>query len=67
MCSISIGKLIFQLNLNSTFFETLITNLNLIQCFWTDTYVQKYIRNEYKRFRTIVANRVSEIREASEG
>ncbi len=36
-------------------------------CFWTDsTSVLKYIRNENKRFRTFVANRVSEIREASE-
>lgn len=36
-------------------------------CFWTDsTSVLKYIRNENKRFRTFVANRISAIREASD-
>nr|XP_055059768.1 uncharacterized protein LOC129443292 [Misgurnus anguillicaudatus] len=36
-------------------------------CFWTDsTSVLKYIKNENKRFRTFVANRISAIREASD-
>ncbi|XP_049323404.1 uncharacterized protein LOC125782685 [Astyanax mexicanus] len=36
-------------------------------CFWTDsTSVLKYIKNEEKRFRTFVANRVSTIREITD-
>ncbi|KAL7840982.1 hypothetical protein SRHO_G00246730 [Serrasalmus rhombeus] len=36
-------------------------------CFWTDsTSVLKYIKNEEKRFRTFVANRVSAIREVTD-
>ncbi|XP_049323488.1 uncharacterized protein LOC125783001 [Astyanax mexicanus] len=36
-------------------------------CFWTDsTSVLKYIKNEEKRFRTFVANRVSTVREITD-